>query len=159
MEFVGIIDEGEVSLTSSDLGTPFVVGVGLLSDPRICGRHFARCFAAGALASSSGGRSQQILSPTKKQDGSGELQFRHRSSRASIAIVRAGGFIMIRYLPIVRLVAVSHEQPEISYNKVFTANWTLSGSFARLFTRSSTISLTSGISDRNLINSLSLASR
>ena len=42
--------------------TPLVVGVvlGLTSDGRICGRHLAMCFAAGALASSSKATGQHM---------------------------------------------------------------------------------------------------
>ena len=90
---VGEVADEDVSLESSEYCKPFGAEAefGLLSKAKTCGRHLARCFAVGALASSS-------VHVSKKGEGavSENLQFRHRSSRASIAISRAGGFIRIK---------------------------------------------------------------
>lgn len=88
------VDAG-VGFKSSGCCRPFEAGavLGLLSEAKTCGRHLARCFAVGALASSS-----EIYTSAKGVEGPmlEDLQFRHRSSSASIAISRAGGFIRIK---------------------------------------------------------------
>lgn len=62
--FSGLIPGGKgervAFFLSSDSSTPFGLGVtaGLLSTFKICGLHFARYLAAGALASSSSNISQ-----------------------------------------------------------------------------------------------------
>ena len=87
-------DEG-VGFESSVCCRLFEAGTGfdLPTDAKTCGRHLARCFAVGALASSS---ERYTLANGMKGLVSKSLHFRQRSSRASIAISRAGGFIRIK---------------------------------------------------------------
>ena len=89
----GVGFESSGCCTPLGAGTGARVGLGLLSEAKTCGRHLARCFVVGALASSS---EIHTLAKGAKGPMPENLQFRHRSSSASMAISRAGGFIRIK---------------------------------------------------------------
>ena len=76
-------------------GTGGWVGLGGAGG-RTCGRHRCKSFVVGALASSSGSYKYDITMIFPELRRIESLQFRQRSSTASMQMSRAGGFIKIR---------------------------------------------------------------